>query len=459
MKYFYLIFCLAFSTLVAARPVAICLDQLYVALADGECDIAAEADWIDAGSYDPAGYTVSRYVSPTPLSVGTHTVRLTVSSRSGTNYCWSTVTVQDHNAPDLDCHDQTISLLDPDDEVIIQAEDLYTLSDECGVENLTVSVPDIEGYGTETFVVYYSFYGGDSYACTGNIRIVDAEPQNYCNVSRNSSYEHIRQVGLGLFGRQFPTGNDGGYRWHNDHSTISLYHGSSYTINYTPGFWGGSVYRLYWRVYLDKNGDGDFTDSGELLHQWNGTGTNAFTFNSPGTFWGMSRIRVVMSYGGYATSCSGGWGEVEDISVMLRPYFFFPWPWGQAVPEMVDDLASAESPVTERANDPWKPGETLAPRGPANFDAFPATQVVVSEEVRLFPNPVTSGKPITISGAAGTREVIIINAAGQRLATRQLSGEAGLQRIELPALPTGAYFVRGLMVDGSSGWTRRILVR
>jgi hypothetical protein len=77
----------------------------------------------------------------------------------------------------------------------------------------------------------------------------------------------------------------------------------------------------------------------------------------------------------------------------------------------------------------------------------------------LFPNPVASGKPITISGAAGTGEVVIINAAGQRLATRQLTGEAAAQRIELPELPAGAYFVRGLATDGGSGWTRRILVR
>ncbi|SEQ82202.1 GEVED domain-containing protein [Neolewinella agarilytica] len=457
MKYAYLLPFLLFSVALSASPIAICYDNITVALPAGDCEITLEPEWFDGGSYDTGGQSLGFSVSPAVAGLGEHTVYLTVRTRSGSSICWATVRVQDPSPPSLTCHEQNIYLVHPSQGYTINVDDLYTLSDDCGVSNQTINLTDMEGYGTSYFTAYAEHVSGNDLACVNTITVHDAEPQNYCNTSRNSGYEHIRQVGVA--GRQFPTGNDGGYRWHYNHSTINLYHGSSYTINYTPGFRGGSAYRLYWRVYLDKNGDGDFTDSGELLHQWNGTGTNAFTFNSPGTFWGMSRIRVVMSYGGYATSCSGRWGEVEDISVMLRPFFFIPWPWGQAVPEMADELASAEVPVTERANDPWMPGETLAPRSPISFGTTPAAPLVSSEAIRLFPNPVATGQPITISGAAGTGEVVIINTAGQHLATRQLTGEATAQRIELPELPAGAYFVRGLATDGGSGWTRRILVR
>lgn len=457
MKYCYLIFFFMMSAVVIAQPIAICVDQLYVSLPNGECNIIPQTDWVDEGSYDPRGLAVNLSIPSRPLGLGEHTLMMTVSNSNGSNSCWVTIIVEDKFPPELDCYPQDYYLVHPDQDLTIDVDDLYTLSDYCGVEDLSVSVPDIDGFGTGNFVVSFNHVSGSSFACVKPIRILDGEPQDYCDNDLNSGYEHIRRVGIA--GRQFPTGNDGGYRWHYNHSPITLYHGSTYTVNYTPGFQGNSVYRLYWRVYLDKNGDGDFTDSGELLQQWNGTGVNAFTFTSPGTFWGMSRLRVVMSYGGYASSCSGRWGEVEDISVMLRPFFFIPWPWGQAVPEMTDDLASAEVPTTERANDPWKAGEILAPRSPIGFDAVPATQQVTSEEVRLFPNPVASGKPISINGAAGTQEVIIINAAGQRLATRQLTGDGGLQRIELPVLPAGIYLIQGVTADGESGWTRRVLVR
>ncbi len=459
MKYCYLICFLALSAFLTAQPVAICNSHVFATLPDGECELVPQADWIDAGSYDPRGTAVSLSVSSRLLGLGTHTIVMTASNRNGSNACWAQITVEDKVPPVLECHDRNYYIVHPDQEFNISLQDLYTISDYCGVSNVVVVYPDTDGYGESEYSVGFNHVSGESVSCESVVRVLDGEPQNYCNNDLNSGYEHIRQVGFGLSGSQFPTGNDGGYRWHYNQPTITLYHGSSYTLNYTPGFQGSSVYRLYWRVYLDKNGDGDFTDSGELLHQWNGTGANAFTFNSPGTFWGMSRIRVVMSYGGYASSCGGNWGEVEDISVMLRPFFFIPWPWGQAVPEMSSDLASAEAPAAERANDPWRVGEILAPRSPVGLEAISAIQPISSEEVRLFPNPVASGEPISISGAAGTQEVLIINAAGQRLAKRQLTGDGGLQRIELPVLPAGIYLVQGMTADGGSGWTRRVMVR
>ena len=92
--------------------------------------------------------------------------------------------------------------------------------------------------------------------------------------------------------------------------------GGVYELTLTPDF-SWLSYEMYWRTWIDWNGDGDFADAGETVAQ--GSGTDALNFdvvvpaNAPT---GATRMRVGMNYGTYPTPCENiERGEFEDYSV------------------------------------------------------------------------------------------------------------------------------------------------
>jgi len=462
-RYQLLLLCLLGTVGLTASPIAICQSNVNVSLPADACTVTITTDMLDGGSYDTNGLPVSLSVSGgTNLGPGTHTVRLITSVWGSTNSCWSTVLVEDKTTPSLTCHDQTYYLVAPDQEHIITVEDLYTLRDNCEPD-LTISVPDIAGFGSGTFTVSATDRPTHVAVCFGTITYVNGEPQNYCSANRNSNYEHIARVQLGSASNTQTeyTGNDGGYRWHYPEGDNILYHGYDYTLSYAPGFRSGS-YHEYWQVFIDKNGDGDFTDSGELLHQWNGYGGNSFTFTSPGAFWGWSRIRVVMSYGGYAPSCGGGWGEVEDISVYLRPWFILPWPWGWGQEVPTDQTLAASTPefdllpTDDRPSEAVRPGEAARRQPPADFSQVPPVTHVATEAIRLFPNPATAGGQISLTGPSSATNGLLVlrDLTGRQLATYPAQERGVKTDLLLPDnLPTGIYLLSG------TTWSKRVLVK
>ena len=95
--------------------------------------------------------------------------------------------------------------------------------------------------------------------------------------------------------------------------------GNSYNITLTPGY-SGTNYPEWWTVWIDFNGDGDFTDSGEQVFSSNGTSTSAVngTINIPGSTNITTRMRISMKYNAAPSSCeSFNYGEVEDYSMVI----------------------------------------------------------------------------------------------------------------------------------------------
>lgn len=141
-------------------------------------------------------------------------------------------------------------------------------------------------------------------------------PPSYCSSSgANSSFEWINKVVLGSINNT--SGNNGGYGNYTALST-TLTPGTTYTVNLTPGFSGGS-YTEYWRVWIDYNGDLDWADSGEQVGQGIGTSAINVTFTVPsGTTTGTKRMRVSMKYSTYPTVCEVfPYGEVEDYTINI----------------------------------------------------------------------------------------------------------------------------------------------
>lgn len=141
-------------------------------------------------------------------------------------------------------------------------------------------------------------------------------PPSYCaSNGNNTNYEYIQKVVLGTI--DHTSGNNGGY---GDFTAMStdVSPGTSYTIQLTPGFTSSS-YTEYWRVWIDYNGDLDWSDAGEMVAQGLSASTLNLSFTVPANASsGTTRMRVSMKYGGYPATCgSFTYGEVEDYGIAI----------------------------------------------------------------------------------------------------------------------------------------------
>ncbi|WP_245328311.1 GEVED domain-containing protein [Hymenobacter aquaticus] len=144
-------------------------------------------------------------------------------------------------------------------------------------------------------------------------------PVTYCSSKGTSvAYEYIDYVKLGTIART--SGADAGY-YNGTATSTSVAAGSSQTISYSAGF-AGTAYSEYFKVYIDYNQNGVFTDAGELVVNAaasTATTTRSSTFTVPTTAKsGATRMRVVMSDASATTSCgSYSYGETEDYTINI----------------------------------------------------------------------------------------------------------------------------------------------
>jgi serine protease len=244
---------------------------------------------------------------------------------------------------------------------------------------------------------------------------------NYCNVAANSAEdEWIAQVEVNGWSHQ----SEGGPGYENfcnlDPSTLLvLQPNQTCQASITPDFSGSSFPETF-RIYVDFNGDGDFTDQGELAFDpgFHSEGLIFGPFTTPDFIYnGLTRMRVMMRYSNsgtqFPTPCSNfDYGQVEDYCVNLSPFI---------------------TSVTQR-------NETLSP---LKIQPQPA-----SDWVRVFlPEQANSGEKI-------------------RYALFDLSGKAVLENSVVPEgnafvisqlshLPVGIYVLR---VQGEQGVLQRKVV-
>ena len=108
--------------------------------------------------------------------------------------------------------------------------------------------------------------------------------------------------------------------------SADLSKGTANPIILTTGF-SYTTWDEYWRIWIDFNQDGDFTDSGETVFSGvlnapaNGTAQATLTsslFIPAASPSGTMRMRVSMKRGGYASPCEVlDFGEVEDYTVNI----------------------------------------------------------------------------------------------------------------------------------------------
>ncbi|HOW24391.1 MAG TPA: PKD domain-containing protein [Bacteroidales bacterium] len=159
--------------------------------------------------------------------------------------------------------------------------------------------------------------GTDSEVKTDYITVTDPTLV-YCTSHGTASSEWISKVQIGSTYKSSGSSGSAGYQ---DFTSFifNLTMGISNTITLTPGYPLFIRYE-YWRVWIDYNHDGDFTDTGEQVVTINNK-RNAVstTFTVPtSALNGQTRMRVSVKRSSGATSCQiYSYGEVEDYTVNI----------------------------------------------------------------------------------------------------------------------------------------------
>lgn len=156
---------------------------------------------------------------------------------------------------------------------------------------------------------------GASAAGTTTFTTTGGTTVSYCASKGNSSSsEWIKKV---VFGTINNLSNDnGGYANFTTQST-AITKGVAKTLTLTPGF--SATRKLYWKVYIDYNNNGVFTDSGEEVYSIFSSATLNPSITVPSNaVIGSVRMRVIVSYNSITSSCGTyNYGETEDYTLNI----------------------------------------------------------------------------------------------------------------------------------------------
>jgi len=142
----------------------------------------------------------------------------------------------------------------------------------------------------------------------------------YCASRGNSAADEWIDL-VSFSGINRTSGSNGGYIFISSPSA-SVVRGRNYTLSYSAGFRSGYSARQYWKVFIDWNNNGLFTDAGETVVNRNSTSaaTLSTTITVPSTaVLGTVRMRVSMKWNSTQTACETfSYGEVEDYNVIIN---------------------------------------------------------------------------------------------------------------------------------------------
>jgi hypothetical protein len=247
-----------------------------------------------------------------------------------------------------------------------------------------------------------------------------AATASYCASKGNSQVdEWIDRVSLNNLLRT--SAADAGYIYFTG-TTANVVANSSYSLGYSAGFRSGYTATEYWRIYIDFNGDKDFTDAGELVVSRNSTSASnlSTTIRIPSTAKnGLTRMRVSMKWNSAQTSSceTFSYGEVEDYNINIT---------GGVNREAGDaEVAELELPASV-------------------FEAYPNP---ASDRLILQRN--------NISWAAGST-LMVVDMQGKVWKQEVLGMDTQDMELNTAALPNGLYNV--VIYSGNERMTKRIMI-
>jgi PKD repeat protein len=157
-------------------------------------------------------------------------------------------------------------------------------------------------------------YGSNTNTKTNYITVTDTTITYCTSASTNTADEWIAGVTIA----NMTNTSTASYYTDFTAKVANLTRGTSASLTLTPGF-SGSAYTEYWKVWIDYNRNGLFSDSGENVYSGSGTTARTGSFTPPtSALTGATRIRVSMKYGSAPTYCGTfTYGEVEDYTANI----------------------------------------------------------------------------------------------------------------------------------------------
>ncbi|RTQ47144.1 T9SS type A sorting domain-containing protein [Hymenobacter gummosus] len=298
------------------------------------------------------------------------------------------------------------------ESVYLSASSNYAAARTAGISAAT----DLFGAGsTQVTAVTNAWYAVGVGAAAGGGGTTPTTPTYCASNGTNQGYEWIDLVQLGSINRS-SSKETGGY-YNGTASSTTLTAGSATTIYFSAGF-TSTAYTEYWKVYIDYNKDGDFTDSGELVVSGSSssTGTLSGTFTPPTTAKnGTTRLRVVMSDASATTSCGTfSYGETEDYTVNISG------------------------------------GTALAPTLAGISGATPIGNEV-AREARAYPNPTAGLLTVALPNEGAVQSVKVYDQRGAEVKVRVLDGG----QLDVSSLKAGIYQVS--LSDGQKAFRTRFV--
>ncbi|NOT36332.1 MAG: HYR domain-containing protein [Saprospiraceae bacterium] len=224
-----------------------------------------------------------------------------------------------------------------------------------------------------TRVTYVAQQGNAKDTCSFTVT-VKCNGSNYCESRAQScGLLWIKNISLSnLNNTSGPSQN--GYSYY-PYPCAELKWGKQYDLCLTPGF-ANQIYNVYWKVWIDYNGDGDFMDQDEFVAYGVSNTTICGKITLP---WNCmcpvvnTRMRVSMSYGSYPgnSCCIFAYGEVEDYCINISH--------GNFGPNNQNELTQQIDPVEIFTKENTKP-----------LIEVRTTGTIVEEDLQLVPNPAQS---------------------------------------------------------------------
>ena len=137
----------------------------------------------------------------------------------------------------------------------------------------------------------------------------------YCKPAANNGTHYIDEVGIG--GKTNPSLHEEGYSFFYQRDYI-LKKGKTNTFHTSFFKPEQDKSRVFWRVWLDANRDGDFTENEKLL-QYEGTNLHQSINLPQGTATGLAILRVAAQTKAFPEPCLLTFpGEIEDYQVLVE---------------------------------------------------------------------------------------------------------------------------------------------
>ena len=245
-----------------------------------------------------------------PIGVTENTFTVTDIQTGIVSTCSFTVNVQDLEKPSITCL-AAITIPCGTPTTPENTEIPYT-SDNCSSNSdLSLTYNDTKVYvaGNEVITRTWTVVdeAGNSETCQQTITLEGI-------TGADSQTAWIQTVDLANLYND--SGNNGGFETFSMNSLLTI--DESHTAILSPGY-AGLDERVYWRIYIDYNHDGEFQHGAERALQGNAIGPLVKTLTVPETaLAGDTKMRITMGTDGYVFPCDSGFmGEVEDYTVNL----------------------------------------------------------------------------------------------------------------------------------------------